>query len=197
MHVESKKDTIKSFYRQVDSHYLVANLDQCLGCGKCVGNCPVAAVSPSYNSRQIIRDVLAGQRDRLLASEEIWRCFMCGGCYVACPSDIPFPLLILQLRSRAVEAGYGLKYIRPFRRFALKAREDALTFFPSEKGRERVKKLRSSIGLSPLPEVSDKAKEEYKALFDLTGSTERLNMKESDEEKPVSLLYVEGRIISE
>ena len=181
----------------MDAYHWVDNLDQCLGCGKCVGNCPVAAVSPSYNSRQIIRDVLAGQSDRLLASEEIWRCFMCGACYVACPSDIHFPLLILQLRSRAVEKGYGLKYIRPFRRFALKAREDALTFFPSEKGRERVKKLRSSIGLSPLPEISDKAKEEYKVLFDLTGSTGHLIAKEPDEEKPVSLLYAEGRIIIE
>ena len=61
---------------KVDRYHLVENLEQCLQCGKCTGNCPVAAITPSYNPRAIINDVLSGSVTRLLDSEEIWRCLV-------------------------------------------------------------------------------------------------------------------------
>jgi heterodisulfide reductase subunit C len=192
---ERYRDRDESLYRKVDAYRLVENLEQCLQCGKCAGICPVASLSPSYNPRQIINDVLSGSHSRWLESEEIWRCFWCAGCYTLCPVDIHFPLLMMQLRYLAVASRHGLKYIVPFKRFALRAREDGLTFAPgSARGRERIMGIRAAIGLSPWPEVSEKARAEYRALFDLTGTTGFLEQIREEEDKPVELEYLEGRI---
>lgn len=194
---ERSRNLKENLADKVDAYKLVTNLKDCLACGKCSGICPVAALHPSYNPRQIIRDVLAGNEERWLASEEIWRCFWCANCYTVCPADIHFPLLMMQLRFRALEKGCGLKYFIPFKRFALRAREDALTFVPGEKGRKRIMKIREEIGVEPWPEVSEKAKAEYRELFDLTGTTQWLEEIAGKDEKEVSLQYADGRIISE
>jgi len=192
---ERLKDLTENLYAKVDIYGLVPNLETCLQCGKCSGICPVANLSPSYNPRQIINDVLRGRQDRWLKSEEIWRCFWCAGCYTICPMDIHYPLLMMQMRYLAMENGYGLKYFSLFKHFAMRAREEALTFTPaSSRGREKIMKNRESIGLSPWPEVSEKAREEYKELFDMTGATEFLASIAEMDEKPVELMYQEGRI---
>ena len=194
---EKYRDKADNLYKKVDAYNLVENLETCLACGKCVGNCPVASLSPSYNPRQIINDVLSGEMERWLRSEEIWRCFWCAGCATVCPNDIQFPLLMMQLRYLAVDNNYGLKYIMPFKRFALRAREDGLTFAPSARGREKIKRYRSNLGVSAWPEISERAQAEYKELFDLTGATEHLNNLSDEDEKTVEFKYMEGRIISE
>lgn len=164
-------------------------------CGKCVGVCPVASLSPSYNSRQIINDVLNGQQERWLKSEEIWRCFLCSACYTLCPVDIDFPNLMIQMRYLAIENKYGLKYMTVFKRIAKAACQDGLTFVPaSTKNRDRIKKIRTGIGLSPWPEISEKAREEYKALFDLTGTHSFLEAVDEGDERPLDLAYAEGRV---
>jgi heterodisulfide reductase subunit C len=171
----------------------VPNLDECLACGKCTGGCPVAALNTSYNPRQIIRDVRMGIEDRFLESEEIWQCFWCANCLMGCPVDIHFPFLMMELRYRALERRFGLKYILPFKVFALKAREDGLTFVPVT-GRERIMKVRRDSGMTPWPEISDRARAEYKALFDLTATTDWLKAIRKADERPVHFSYVEGRI---
>lgn len=180
---------------EVDAYGLAQNLAGCLQCGKCTGACPVARVSPSFNPRQIIRDILMGERERWLASEEIWRCFWCAGCYTLCPAGIHFPLLIMQVRYRALEQGHGLRYAAVFKRFALRALEEGLTFTPGgPKGRERIMALRRRLGLSPWPEISAKARAEYRALFDLTGTTAALRALPDDEGGALDLTYLPGRI---
>lgn len=194
---EKYQDHDENLRDQVDAYKLVENLETCLACGKCVGNCPVASLTPSYNPRQIISDVLNGNAERWLGSEEIWRCFWCAGCATVCPNDIMFPLLMMQLRYLAIEKKYGLKYMMPFKRFGLKARVDGLTFVPSERGQEKIRRLRTNLGVSPWPEISEKAKAEYKELFDLTGATAYLESLDEQDEKPVDLRYSEGRITHE
>jgi hypothetical protein len=54
--------------------------------------------------------------------------------------------------------------------------------------------IRGGIGLTPWPEVSEKAREEYRALFDMTGSTEYLDRIREEEDQPLELTYLEGRI---
>jgi hypothetical protein len=109
--------------------------------------------------------------------------------------DIHFPLLMMQLRYQAIAFRHGLKYIVPFKRFAMRAREDGLTFAPgSARGRERIMGIRGRIGLTPWPEVSEKAREEYRELFDLTGTTDFLEQIREEEDMPVELEYLEGRI---
>lgn len=195
MSKETDKDRDRDLYKKVDRYNLVENLEDCLQCGKCVGACPVARLSPSYNSRQIIRDILMGAQDRWLKSEEIWRCFWCANCYTACPADIHFPLLMMQMRFLALEQGYGRKYVFPFKRFAVAAWQDGLTFAPgSDKGRERIKKVRKNIGLSDWPEISQKAREEYNAIFALTGARLLVEGINEEEGEVLNLTYAEGRI---
>jgi heterodisulfide reductase subunit C len=192
---EKENDLTEDLYSQVDGYKLVPNLETCLQCGKCVGVCPVANLSPSYNPRTVINDILRGRQDRWLKSEEIWRCFWCANCYTMCPMDIPYPMLMMQIRYRAIEKGYGLKYFFPFKRFALRAMDDGLTFAPaSPKGRERIGRIRQEIGLSPWPEISQKARNEYKALFEMTGAADFLASITEDKEKPVQFSYMEGKI---
>jgi heterodisulfide reductase subunit C len=194
---ERDKDWTDDLYKKVDCYDLVDNLEQCLQCGKCVGNCPVAAITPSYNSRQIIRDILIGNMERLIKSEEIWRCLWCANCYRVCPVDIHFPFLMMELRFKALEYHYGIKYVFPFKKFALRALEEGLTFVPGTKGREKIMNLRSTIGEEPWPLVSDKAKNEFKAIFDLTGTTEWIEALNEESDNPVIFTYREGKIVDE
>ncbi len=194
---EKWKNLVKDFDKLVDTYGLTSNLRECLACGKCVGGCPAASVSPSYNSRQIIQDILDGNQERVLASEEVWRCLWCANCYKACPSGIYFPMLMMQIRYRAAEAGYGLKYFQIYQKFTFRAMADGLTFVPSEKRRDRIIKMRSGMGVSPWPEVSDKAKSEYNALFEMTGGRAWVESVGSKPEVPAVLNYLKGRIIRE
>jgi len=189
------RDCHENLYEKVDRYKLVENLEACLQCGRCTGACPVASLSPSYNPRQIIRDVLAGFEDRWLKSEEIWRCFWCANCYGLCPADINYPLLMMQLRFLAVENNYGVKYVSVFKRFAIAAWHDGLTFAPrSDKGREKIKIMRAAAGLPPWPEVSDKAKAEYNAIFDLTAARASIEAIDEEDDRSLDLTYMEGRI---
>ena len=182
-------------YEDMDPYLLIENLERCMQCGKCVGACPVAGLSPSYNARQIISDVVDGRHERWSRSEEIWRCFLCAGCHTLCPVDINFPALIMQLRYLALERKYGVRYVVPFKRFAIAARRDGLTFLPaSEKARDRIKKIRTGIGLEPWPEISEKAREEYQALFDLTGASASIEAINEEDDKPLDLRYAEGKV---
>ena len=89
----------------------VRDLEKCLQCGKCVGVCPAARISP-YNSKQLIRDLLLGQIERVISSEELWLCFFCSSCYAACPKSINFPFAVAMLRYAALAEGYGWKYVQ-------------------------------------------------------------------------------------
>jgi heterodisulfide reductase subunit C len=192
---ELTKNWSEDFRQAIENSGLTEGLRQCLTCGKCVGSCPVAAITPSYNPRQIIREVLLGNFERLINSEEIWRCFWCASCYSVCPSEIKYPLLMLMLRYYALQQGYGRKYAVVFKRFVEKAKEDGVTFLPaSAKRLEKVKALRSSLGLTPLREVSAAAKAEYSLLYELSGTTEWLNELEAAAEGPLSLTFAPGRI---
>ena len=101
---------------------------------------------------------------------------------------------MMQIRYRAVEAGYGLKYFQAYRKLTLKAMAEGMSFVPGEKGRAKVEKLRSGMGMSPLPEVSDKAKSEYNALFEMTGSRAWVDSVANKPEAPIELNYSKGRI---
>lgn len=187
----------EQLYQKVDRYGLVSNLEQCLQCGKCTGNCPVAAITPSYNPRAVINDILAGSTERLLDSEEIWRCMWCANCYRVCPVDINYPFLIMQLRYMVLEKGYGLKYVLPINKFAFRALEEGLTFVPGQKGKEKIMRLRSGVDATPWPEVSDKAKAEMAQIFAQTGARQWMEALEKEEEKPVRMSYREGRITHE
>ena len=194
---ETDRDWDPELYKKVDRYHLVDNLEQCLQCGKCTGNCPVAAITPSYNPRAIINDVLSGSITRLLDSEEIWRCFWCANCYRVCQVDINYPLMMMQLRYMALENGYGQKYVNSINRFVFKAFDHGLTFVPGQKGIEKIKRLRTGVEAEPWPTVTDEAKAQYRAIFEQTGAVEFMEKIQNSEEKPLRLSYLEGRIANE
>ncbi|MDR3565756.1 MAG: 4Fe-4S dicluster domain-containing protein [Negativicutes bacterium] len=192
---ELAKNWSEEFRQAIESAGLTEDLYHCLTCGKCVGSCPVAAITPSYNPRQIIREVLLGNFSRLVNSEEIWRCFWCATCASTCPSEIKFPMLMLMLRYYALQHGSGRKYAVVFKRFVDKAKEDGVTFLPySAKRLEKITALRVSLGLKPLREVSAAAKKEYAVLYELSGTSEWLNELEAAAEGPLALTFAPGRI---
>lgn len=184
-------------FEKVDRYKLVENLKSCLQCGKCTGNCPVAALNPSYNPRAIINDILSGDTSRLLESEEIWRCFWCANCYRVCPVDINYPFLMMQLRYLALENGYGLKYVVGINKYAFRALDNGLSFVPGKHGIEKINRLRSEIDEEPWPKVSDRAKKEYREIFEITGAAEWMENLEKMQEKPLKMSYKEGRITNE
>lgn len=191
---ELSQDWSEDFKKTVEASGLTDDLRQCLACGKCVGACPVAAITPSYSPRQIIRDVLMGNPERIIQSEELWRCFWCAGCASTCPAGIKFPLLMLVLRYYALEHGAGKKYVIPFKRFVERARLDGVTFQPGSKKLEKIKSLRSAIGLAPLRLVSEQARQEYQKLYELAGTLEWLDQLEEQDEHQLSLSFAAGKL---
>ena len=91
---ETDRDWDPELYKKVDRYHLVDNLEQCLQCGKCTGNCPVAAITPSYNPRAIINDVLSGSTRLLIVrkSGAVSGAPIATGCAV----DINYPLLMMK-----------------------------------------------------------------------------------------------------
>ena len=50
------------------------NIKYCFQCGTCTSGCKVAELDRKYNPRKIIRMVILGMRERVLASDFIWSC---------------------------------------------------------------------------------------------------------------------------
>lgn len=193
---EKASNWSSEFQQAIGESGLADDINRCMACGKCSGICPVAAINPSYNPRQIIREVLLGNDEKILQSEEIWRCFWCANCLSTCPSEIKYPLLMLALRYYALEHGAGKKYATLFTRFVQNAYKDAVTFQPGKPQRiEQIKALRSEIGLVPLRIVSDKGKEEYRKLYEITGTNEWLENLQAKTEVPLTFSYKTGKII--
>ncbi len=185
---EQNKDWVALFYEKLAASGLVHGLEKCQMCGKCVANCPAAALSPSYNSRKIIRDVLFGNVGRLLPSEEIWQCFWCKNCYVSCPHDVDYILLVLALRFWALGSGYGRKYAAAFKRFATRLHQHGLSFVPGERRLQEIGKVRERLGLAPLA-LEEKALKELRAIFAATGADSFIEALGTGEEKPLKLTY--------
>ncbi len=82
------------------------NVKLCFACGTCTASCPVAAVDQEFNPRRIIRQILSGQRQSVLASPAIWSCQQCYACYATCPQNVKFRDVIRALRSMAVAGNF-------------------------------------------------------------------------------------------
>ncbi|GHS86857.1 hypothetical protein AGMMS49957_05730 [Synergistales bacterium] len=77
----------------------------CFLCGTCTAGCPISALDDDYNPRRIMRKILAGLKEEILSSGEIWKCYQCHTCVSHCPQDVRFADIIRTLREIAVEEG--------------------------------------------------------------------------------------------
>lgn len=83
-----------------------AGITRCFSCGTCTAGCPVREIDEKYNPRKIIRMVLLGMREEVLASEFIWLCSTCYTCYDRCPQDVHLTDIMTALRNMAAREGH-------------------------------------------------------------------------------------------
>ena len=108
------KDEVRILASELDPHfkYEVAeepggeNIKVCFSCGVCTAGCPVSEIDPSYNPRRIIRMILLGMREQVLASDFIWLCTLCYKCFARCPQNVKFTDVMGALRNMAVREGH-------------------------------------------------------------------------------------------
>jgi len=81
-------------------------LMQCLQCGTCTADCPIARFSGSYSPRLIIRMAQLGLISKVLSSDTIWLCAACFTCTDRCPQDLELASVLRVLRNMAVKKGF-------------------------------------------------------------------------------------------
>ena len=60
---------------------------QCYQCGQCTAACP-SGWDLDHGPRWVVRLVLSGDVEALLACDDVWRCSECGACTRACPMEV-------------------------------------------------------------------------------------------------------------
>ena len=81
------------------------HLLRCFACGVCTATCPVAEIDSDFSPSRIIRQILYGMKDELLASPALWYCARRAQCSFSCPQDVRFLDIIQGLRNLAVREG--------------------------------------------------------------------------------------------
>lgn len=80
-------------------------LMNCFLCGTCTAGCPVSEIDPEFSPRNIMRQVLLGDREGLLKKRTIWKCIQCQACVARCPQDARPADVIKAMREYAVAEG--------------------------------------------------------------------------------------------
>jgi len=70
----------------------------CYQCGQCTAVCPSGA-DLDAGPRRVMRYVLTEQVERLLESEDVWRCTGCGSCTDVCPMELDVAGTLARLRA--------------------------------------------------------------------------------------------------
>ena len=125
----------------------IGDLEKCMQCGKCVGNCPAASVT-QYNSRRAIHTIKLGNIEDVIKSEELWSCFFCSSCYAACPKDINFPFTVAMLRYASLYSGYGWDYVKSLLPYALDYYRTGMTVLQGERNPNITKRRAENSGTS-------------------------------------------------
>lgn len=73
----------------------------CYHCHKCTAGCP-ALVQMEYGPDRILHMIQLGEKERLLASHDIWLCASCETCGARCPNEINISRVMDALRSMAL-----------------------------------------------------------------------------------------------
>ncbi|MCW4051997.1 MAG: 4Fe-4S dicluster domain-containing protein [Candidatus Bathyarchaeota archaeon] len=96
-------DISKDFKYEVSKIHGGEKLLNCLQCGTCTSDCPIARFSDTYRPRQLIRMTQIGLRDKVLSSDSLWLCASCFTCTDRCPQDVEVANVIRVLRNLAAQ----------------------------------------------------------------------------------------------
>lgn len=88
------------------AHILRDSLFPCIQCGKCTGSCPISTVSPHFNIRRLLYEMLNSEGEEIAHTKEmIWDCSTCTTCVTRCPKQVDPSDLVVSVRSVLVEDG--------------------------------------------------------------------------------------------
>ena len=74
----------------------------CFQCRKCTNGCPVTFAMDLFPD-EVIRMVILGQRETVLACQTIWVCAACETCTTRCPNDVKIAELMDCLKEMSVQ----------------------------------------------------------------------------------------------
>jgi len=78
----------------------------CIQCGKCTGGCPISVISPHFNIRKLLYEILNSEGEDIAQKKEmIWDCSTCTTCVQRCPKQVDPADLVISVRSVLVEDG--------------------------------------------------------------------------------------------
>lgn len=177
----------------------------CINCGTCTAICP-AAEFYKYDPRKIMDLVQTGDDaviEDLLRSETIWYCGECMSCLTRCPRKNGPGLVIIALRNLSIELGYFVESERGRQMYALSQRlngnilkygycihpdsfkfEDHPESGPVYKwhlahAEDVYARLGANFhgkGPGTLRDIDKEDLDELKAIYDVTGGTERMRL---------------------
>ncbi len=172
-------------------------LRRCIQCGNCSSACPAARYT-AYRPRKFIYDILTGQKEKILASEDIWACYSCFSCNLRCPRNNNPGILIHIIRELALAAGYGQGKILPFKTYLISLREFGIGLTPlsvpietfaEELGedwvnmRQTLPEILKELGMDPRAprELPLEARNQIKTIMELAGIENTLKKFETKE----------------
>jgi heterodisulfide reductase subunit C len=96
------------------------SVNACYQCKKCSSGCPLTFAMDLLPDR-VIRLVLLGQEEQVLASDTIWVCSSCETCTTRCPNDIDIAGVMDWLKEEALRQGRDVPQpeVAAFHRFFL------------------------------------------------------------------------------
>ncbi|MGD0274070.1 MAG: 4Fe-4S dicluster domain-containing protein [Gaiellaceae bacterium] len=85
-------------------HELAGQCLQCFQCGQCLGACP-NGFDLDQGPRRVVRLILSEDTEKLLASEDVWRCSECRECTDVCPMEVDVAGMMAAVRELQVTFG--------------------------------------------------------------------------------------------
>lgn len=202
----------KLFDRLAQDYRVKEGLKACINCGTCSAICP-AAEFYKYDPKTIVNIVQTkddAQIEELLKSEMIWYCGECMSCLTRCPRKNAPGLIVMALRSLSIDLGYfvysekGRQQLPLTRRMQTNILNYGYCVYPRtfhyeehpeyglvgkwlnenmETVYERLGAHLDQVGPGALRKIPQESLDELKAIFDVTGGTERMKIVEEASRK--------------
>lgn len=87
-------------------------LKRCIQCGSCGGSCPSGA-EMELTPRALFALIRAGDKERVLRANTMWKCVSCYFCTVRCPQEIPITHVMYALKRIAIREGLAVESDAP------------------------------------------------------------------------------------
>lgn len=134
----------------------IETVKHCFQCGTCSGSCPSGRRTP-YKVRQIIRKCLLGLKEEVITDDALWMCTTCYTCQERCPRSVKIVEIIKKARNIAAHAGYMAKGHKMTGVFVMNTGHAVPI-------NDKVRALRTKIGLSELPSTTHSFPEALKEV---------------------------------